>query len=141
MTNEQTAVGGGPTAGVNCLPFRDDGDFASLSLVDTLRGHLGVIAQAQVNDAAFVRGHGLQGHRAVGAYGLLRHPFGQVAQRFFPTRLKAFHVYRQSHLLCQSLSDAQLGDELQRGQRFSAAANQCADVWTLDVEHEMWFFI
>ena len=99
-----------------------------IALADTLRRDGYVIAQREMNDAAFVRRHRFERDRLLVCLDALTHAFREFAQHALAARAIALDIYRQFHRLIRAMRDEKACDKFQVVKRFAAPTDQYSEI-------------
>src|SRR5579872_3865406 len=102
---------------------------ARIPLANAFGADVLAFGQGDVNDAALVGGHGLQGNRPAIAAHLLGHAQGQGAQILLAALTIVLGIHHDAHAVFGAMGDDQADQELEGGQRFAPATDQQAQVF------------
>ena len=94
--------------------FQGDDDAAGVTFADALGADVFAISEGDVNDAAFVRRHGLERNGAAIVAHLLRNAQGKRAQVFLAALAVVFGVNDDAHAVLGAMPDDEAHQQLER---------------------------
>src|SRR5438445_1476663 len=113
-----------------------DHDPAIGLLADAGAADVRIVLQGEVDCAPLERLHGVQRDRVAGHLHLPRRPQGDLAHGVLAALAVSLDVDDHALALSEMLANHDVGHRLQRAQRLTSPADQCAEVATADIERD-----